>query len=112
MTTRRSPATLQRVLPRFGIPAGTEADGQRLTVEYLTRLVAALQQAINDLSDPAALRCGNLIIHDCLPQSSDLNVGDVYVDGNGFLKLRQGGSPVVESLRATGAVSNITVSIT
>lgn len=111
MTTRRGAANLQRVLPKLTIPAGTE-NGQQLTVEYLTRLVASLQQIINDLSDPGTSRCGNLIIYDCLPQSAELNVGDVYVDGNGFLKLRQGGSPVVESLRATGAVSNITVSIT
>ena len=111
MSTRRSPSNLQRVLPRFSIPPNAQ-NGEQLTVEYLTRLVASLQQIINDLSDPGTSRCGNLIIHDCQQHSSDLNVGDVYVDGNGFLKLRQGGSPVVDSLRATGAVSNITVSIT
>lgn len=110
MSTRRAPATLQRVLPRFAPLPGE--DNEKAAVEYLTRLIAALQQTINDLSNPGTLRCGNLIVYDCLEPSPDLAVGDVYVDGAGYLRLRQAGSPVVSSLAAGGRVSSVTVSIT
>jgi len=63
---------------------------KELTVEYLTRLVASLQQVINELSNPGTLRCGNLVIYDAPTSTTGLNAGDVYVDANGFLKLWPG----------------------
>jgi hypothetical protein len=86
----------------------------KVDVEYLTRLVSALQQVINDLSSPATLRCGNFIISDCLEHSQTLNVGDVYVDGDGYLRLRVAGYPLVDPVAGRGAVpaTNISVSIT
>jgi len=110
MTTRRAPSSLQRVLPRLDVPAAQLKE--QPTVEYLARLVSALQQVINDLSSPSALRCGTLIISDCLQPGSTLSVGDVYVDVNGFLKLRVAGSPLVDSVSGSGQVPSGNIGVT
>jgi hypothetical protein len=110
MTSRRSGGNLQRVLPR--IAHGIIGENGEVSVEYLTRLVSALQQVINDISSPATLRCGNFIISDCLEHSQTLNVGDVYVDGAGYLRLRLVGYPPVDPAPGRGVVASVNVSIT
>lgn len=115
MTVRKPSAILQRSLPRPGmnaVEAGTlRSKDDPVTVEYVTRLIANLQQILDELTNPGTSRCANLVIHQCQESGSNLNVGDVYVDGNGFLKLRQSGIPVLDSLSATGTVSSVTVTI-
>lgn len=111
MTDRKSSTDKQRVLPRETGGFNAAGDNAPVTISYMKRLVASLQAVIDDLSNPGTARSGRLILHDCPGPSSALAVGDVYVDGNGFLKLRVSGAPVVEGLAATGVVASVTVTI-
>jgi hypothetical protein len=78
----------------------------------MDRLVNRLQQVIDNLSNPATLRGGQLILTQPKTHTTTLQVGDVYVDGEGHLRIRQVGWPLVESVTAVGSVSSVTISIT
>jgi hypothetical protein len=111
MTDRRSASDNQRVLPRETGGFSPAGDNTSVTVGYMKRLVSSLQAVIDELSNPGTARSGRLILHDCPGPSSSLAVGDVYVDGNGFLKLRESGAPVVDGVSGTGVVATVSVTI-
>jgi hypothetical protein len=83
-----------------------------VTSEYMDNLVAKLQSIIDNLSTPATLTGGGLILTNVLTETTSLQVGDVYVDGDGFLKIKQANRPlaIVDGLSIT--LTSVTVSIT
>lgn len=111
MTDRKPATNKQMVLPRETGGFNAAGDNAPVTISYMKRLVASLQAVIDELSNPGTAQSGRLILYDCPGPSSALATGDVYVDENGFLKLRLSGAPVIEGLAGTGVVASVSVTI-
>lgn len=117
MTDPRKPSSaIINVLPRVPSHGHTGRSGRRddepVTTAYMDTLVSKLQHNLDDLHNPATLRSGGLILTDVLTETTALQVGDVYVDGNGFLKIKQANRALAITDGLTATLASVTISIT
>lgn len=113
--TRRPPSSIINLLPRHTTHSTTPntfgQDSAPVTSAYMDSFVARLQQILDGINNPATLRGGGLILSQPLEHNSSLQVGDVYVDGEGHLRIRQSGWPLVDSQTITATLASVTITI-
>lgn len=73
-------------------------------------IIRIIEENFRLLSSIGLLRGGGIFLLNPPIDGTGLGIGEVYVDGDGFLKMVQEGDAFTASVEATGALGTLTVS--